>query len=123
MSQVIQFRYKIKRPKLLKNDVFILYSPQKLTFQPGENKIVDMKLNIKFSTNIRGSCKLLLRLSDAGLLLQNCNYLSNNTHLHFEILNSNITQSIEIKSKDEMGYFIPDNIGGEIEYEFVKITA
>ena len=123
MSQVIQFRYKIKRPKLLKNDVFILYSPQNLTFQPGENKIVDMKLNIKFSTNIRGSCKLLLRLSDAGLLLQNCNYLSNNTHLHFEILNSNITQSIEIKSKDEIGYFIPDNIGGEIEYEFVKITA
>ena len=123
MSEVIQFRYKIKRPKLLENDVLILYSPNKLTFQPGENKIVDMKLNIKFSKNIRGSCKLLFRLMDAGLQLENCNYLSDNTHLHFEILNSSITQSIEIKSKDEIGYFIPDNNGKKIEYDYVKITA
>ena len=123
MSEVIQFHYKIKRPKLLENDVFILYSPHRLTFQPGENKIVDMKLNIKFSANIRGSCKLLFRLSDAGLHLQNCNYLSENTHLHFEILNSNLTQSIVIRSKEEIGYFIPDAIGEKIQYEYVKITA
>ena len=123
MSRVIQFRYKIKRPKLLENDVFILYSPHKLTFQPGENKIVDMKLNIQSSTNKTGSCKLLFRLSVAGLQLQNCNYLSDNTHLHFEILNSSLTQSIQIKSKDEIGYFIPDNNGEKIQYEYVKITA
>ena len=123
MSQVIQFRYKIKRPKLLEKDVFILYSPHRLTFQPGENKIVDMKLNIKFSTNISGSCKLLFRLSDAGLQLQNCHYLSENTHLHFEIQNSSLTQSIVIKSQDEIGYFIPNTFGEEIQYEYVKITA
>ena len=120
MSQVIQFRYKIKRPKLLENDVFILYSPQKLTFQPGENKIVDMKLNIKFSTNIRGSCKLLFRLSDAGLQLQNCNYLSDNTHLHFEILNLNITQSIEIKSKDEIDISFQTTLGEKYNTNMLK---
>ena len=108
MSQCIKFYYKIKRPKLLENNVFVIYSPQRLKFEPGEKKMVDMKLNIKFSTDVRGSCRLLFQLSNAGLQLQNSNYLSADTNLHFEILNSNLTQTIEIKSKGEIGYFTPD---------------
>ena len=47
MSQTITFYYnKTKRPKLLENNVFVLYSPQKLKFEPGEKKMVDMKLKI-----------------------------------------------------------------------------
>ena len=122
MSQVIQFYYKIKRPELLENDVFILYSPHKVKFQPGEKKIVDMKLNINFTPNVRGSCRLLFQLTNAGLQLQNSNYLSGNTNLHFEILNSSMTQTIEIRSKSEIGYFIPDCVGSKIQYEYVKLT-
>ena len=120
MLQTIKFRYKTKRPKLLENNVFVLYSPQKLKFEPGEKKMVDMKLNIKFSANITGSCRLLFQLTNFGLYLQNSNYLSGNTNLHFEILNSNMTQTVEIKSRHEIGYFIPDNVGTEIKYEYVK---
>ena len=121
MSESIKFVYKIKRPKLLENNVFVLYSPQRLKFEPGEKKMVDMKLNIKFSTDVRGSCRLLFQLSNAGLQLQNSNYLSADTNLHFEILNSNMTQTIEIKSKGEIGYFTPDYcFGNEIQYEYVK---
>ena len=120
MSQTIKFYYKSKRPKLLENDVFVLYSPQKLKFQPGEKKIVDMKLNIKFPTNVTGSCRLLFQLSNVGLQLQNSNYLSGNTNLHFEILNSNMTQTVEIRSKGEIGYFTPDCVGSDIKYEYVK---
>ena len=120
MSQTIKFHYKTKRPKLLENNVFVLYSPQKLQFEPGEKKIVDMKLNIKFPTNVSGSCRLLFQLSNAGLQLQNSNYLSGNTNLHFEILNSNMTQTLEIKSKGEIGYFTQDCVGPDIKYEFVK---
>ena len=122
MLQTIKFYYKIKRPKLLENNVFVLYSPHKLKFQPGEKKMVDMKLNIKFPTNVRGSCRLLFQLSNAGLQLQNSNYLSADTNLHFEILNSNMTQTVEIKSKGEIGYFTPDCVGTEIQYEYVKQT-
>ena len=122
MSNVIQFYYKIKRPKLLENDVFILYSPQRLKFQPGEKKIVDMKLNIKFTPNVRGSCRLLFQLTNVGLQLQNSNYLSADTNLHFEILNSNMTQTIEIRSRGEIGYFTPDCVGSKIQYEYVKLT-
>ena len=120
-NQTIQFNYKIKRPKLLENNVFVLYSPQRLKFEPGEKKMVDMKLNIKFLTEVRGSCRLLFQLSNAGLQLQNSNYLSADTDLHFEIFNSNLTQTIEIKSKGEIGYFIQDCcFGKEIRYEYVK---
>ena len=122
MLQTIKFHYKIKRPKLLENNVFVLYSPQRLKFQPGEKKMVDMKLNIKFPTNVRGSCRLLFQLSNAGLQLQNSNHLSGNTNLHFEIINSNMTQTVEIRSKGEIGYFTPDCVEAEIKYEYVKET-
>ena len=122
MLQTIKFHYKTKRPKLLENNVFVLYSPQKLKFEPGEKKMVDMKLNIKFSANVTGSCRLLFQLTNAGLYLQNSNYLSGNTNLHFEILNSNMTQTVEIKSRHEIGYFTPDCDGAEIKYEYVKET-
>ena len=121
MEQVIQFYYQSKRPKLLENDVFILYSPQKLEFEPGEKKIVDMKLNIKFPSNVRGTCRLLFQLSNAGLQLQNNNYLCGDAKIHFELVNSNLTRSIEIKSKSEIGYFIPDN-NWKKQYEFVKLS-
>ena len=122
MSQTIKFYYKIKKPKLLENDVFVLYSPQKLKFEPGEKKMVDMQLNIKFSTNLTGSCRLLFQLTNAGLHLQNSNYLSGNTNLHFEIENSNMTQTVKIKNRCEIGYFTPDCVGTEIKYEYVKET-
>ena len=120
MSQTIKFYYKAKRPKLLENNVFVLYSPQKLKFEPGERKIVDMKLNIKFPAGVTGNCRLLFQLANYGLYLQNSNYLTGNTNLHFEILNSNMTQKVEIKSRHEIGYFTPDYVGTEIKYEYVK---
>ena len=120
--RTIKFLYKIKRPRLLENDVFILYSLHKLKFQPGEKKMVDMKLNITFPTDVTGSCRLLFALSNVGLQLQNSNHLSGETNLHFQIHNSNMTQTMEINSKGEIGYFTPDYIGTEIQYEYVKLT-
>ena len=121
MLQTIEFHYKAtKRPKLLENNVFVLYLPQKLKFEPGERKMVDMKLKIKFPPNITGTCRLLFGLANCGLYLQNSNYLTGETNLHFEILNSNLTQKIEIKSRHEIGYFTPDHTGTEIKYKYVK---
>ena len=121
MLQTIKFHYKIKRPKLLENNVFVLYSPQKLKFEPGEKKMIDMKINIEFSTNLTGSCRLLFQLANAGLQLLNSNYLSGNTNLHLEIVNSNMTQTVEI-NRCEIGYFTPDCVGTEIKYEYVRET-
>ena len=81
-----------------------------------------MKLNIKFPANVTGSCRLLLQLTNHELYLQNSNYLSGNTNLHFKIVNLSMTQTVEIKSKHEIGYFTPDCVGTEIKYEYVKET-
>ena len=122
MSHTIKFHFKVKKPMPLDNNVFVLYSPQRLKFKPGEKKMVDMKLNIRFSTNVTGSCRLLFQLANAGLHLQNSNHLSGNTNLHFEIVNSSMTQAVEIKSRGEIGYFTPDCVGTDIKYEYVKET-
>ena len=121
MSQTIKFFYgKTKRPKLLDNNVFVLYSPQKIKLEPGEKKLIDMKLKIRFPTDVTGSCRLLFQLVNNGIQLQNSNYLSGITNLHFEIFNSNMTQTVEIRSRHEIGYFTPDYLGTEMKYQYVK---
>ena len=120
-TPTIKFYYKkIKRPKLLENNVFVLYSPQKLKFEPGEKKIVDMKIKIKFPSNMMGSCRLLFGLSNYGLRLLNSVYLSGETNLHFEILNSSLTQTLQINNRHEIGYFTPNHTGTEIKYKYIK---
>ena len=124
MSQTIEVYYnKTKRPKVLENNVLVLYSPQKLTFEPGQKKRVDMKLKIKLPSTITGSCRLLFGLANHGLYLANNNYLtneSNKMNLHFEILNSNLTQRLQINNRHEIGYFTADHTGTDIKYKFVK---
>ena len=120
-TPTIKFYYKAtKRPKLLENNVFVLYSPQKLKFQPGEKKMVDMKIKIEFSPNTTGNCRLLFGLSNCGLYLLNRSCLPGETNLHFEILNSNLTQTLQINNRHEIGYFTPNHTGTEIKYKYVK---
>ena len=60
-TPTIKFYFKAtKRPKLLENNAFVLYSLQKLKFQPGEKKMVDMKIKIEFSPNTTGNCRCCL---------------------------------------------------------------
>ena len=123
MLKTIEFYYHaIKRPKLLENNVLVLYSPQKLIFQSGEKKVVDMKLKIKLPSTITGSCQLLFQLANHGLYLANNNYLTNETNLHFEIINLNLTQTLQINNKHEIGYFTADHTETEteIKYKYIK---
>ena len=123
MLNTIEFHYKAtKKPKLLENNVLVLYSPQKLIFQPGEKKLVDMKLKIKLPSTITGSCRLLFQLANHGLYLANSNYLTNETNLQLEILNLNLTQTLQINNKHEIGYFTADHTETEteIKYKYIK---
>ena len=117
----IKFYYKkTKRPKLLENNVFVLYSPQKLKFEPGEKKTVNMGIKINFPATTTGSCRLLFGLSNCGLRLLNGANLTGDTYLHFEILNSNFTDRLQINNRQEIGYFVANNTGTEIKYQYVK---
>ena len=121
MLNTIEFHYKAtKKPKLLENNVLVLYSPQKLIFQPGERKLVDMKLKMKLSSTITGSCRLLFQLANRGLYLANGNFLTNETNLHLEILNLNLTQTLQINNRHEIGYFTPNHTQTEVKYKYIK---
>ena len=140
MKIKVKFQYKIKRPKMLDNDVFVIYSPERININPGEKKNINMQLKIFLPKNIEGSCRLLLSLSNQKLKLLNSNLISqkynqnieieeiyqqgNNLppwNLNFEILNGDLTKPVTIRRKQELGYFyLLPNRGEEITYKFEK---
>ena len=78
MEEKIEFIYDktTRRPKRLENNVFILYAPEKIRLQPGELKDVNMKLKLKFSKNIVGTCVLLQTFSNHRLTLFNSDIIA-----------------------------------------------
>ena len=141
-KNIIKFSYKSKnrRPKILENDVFVIYSPEKITLNPGEIKNVNMQLKIFIPKHIQGSCRLLLSLSNQKLKLLNSSLISQEYNqnieiediykkekylppwnLYFELLNGNFTESIKIKNKQELGYFyLINSRGEEITFKYEK---
>ena len=143
-EHIIKFSYnsKIRRPKRLENDVFVIYAPKNITIHPGEIKNINMQLKISLPKHIHGSCRLLLSLSNQKLKLLNSSVISQEYNqnieiedvykkekylppwnLYFELSNGNFTESIKIKNKQELGYFYLMHTRGEeitIKYEKEK---
>ena len=144
MKEKIEFMYDktIRRPKRLENNVFILYTPERIRLQPGEVKEVNMKLKLKISRNIIGTCILLQTFSNHGLKLLNSNTIAQSENnrilqnhltregdnddlppwfLSFELYNKNLNKIFQIRKKQEIGYFIILNDAGkEIRHSFKK---
>ena len=144
MEQKIEFIYDktVRRPKRLENNVFILYAPERIRLQPGEVKEVNMKLKLKISRNIIGTCILLQTFSNHGLKLLNSNTIAQSENnrilqnhldrdedddnlppwfLSFELQNKSLNKIFQIRKKQEIGYFIILNDAGkEIRHSFKK---
>ena len=140
MKMKVKFQYKKRRPKKLENDVFVIYSPERIIINPGEIKNVNMQLKIFLPKNIEGTCRLLLSLSNQKLKLLNSNLISQKYNqnieiqeiyeqgdnlppwnLNFEILNGDLTKTVTIRNKQELGYFyLLSHMGEEITYKFEK---
>ena len=141
-KEIIKIFYQksTRRPKRLENNVFVIYSPEKIELQPGERKDVNMGVKIKFSKNIVGSCAILQSLSNYGLKLLNSstisqefnsnidNFLTLNENddlppwtLIFELFNKSFTRTLQIRKRQEIGYFfITIDRGKEIHSKYVK---
>ena len=144
MEEKIEFIYDktIRRPKRLENNVFILYSPERIRLQPGKVKEVNMKLKLKISRNIVGTCILLQTFSNHGLKLLYSNTIAQSENnrilqnhltregdnddlppwfLSFELYNKSLNKIFQIRKKQEIGYFIILNDAGkEIHHSFKK---
>ena len=86
-KEIVKFFYQksTRRPKILENNVFVIYSPEKIKLQPGELKFVNMRIKIKSSKNIIGSCTILQSLSNYGLKLLNSNTISQEFNSNMQI--------------------------------------
>ena len=96
-KEIIKIFYQksTRRPKRLENNVFVIYSPEKIKLQPGESKVVNMGVKIKFSKNIVGSCAILQSLSNYGLKLLNSGTIS-------QEFNSNIDNFLTLSENDDL---------------------
>ena len=124
-KEIVKFFYQksTRRPRRLENNVFVIYSPEKIKLQPGEVKFVNMRIKIKFSKNIIGSCTILQSLSNYGLKLLNSNTISQEFNsniqnfltiyendlpgwiLTFELFNKNFNRTIEIRKDKKLDIF------------------
>ena len=138
-DNVITFLYKYKKPKKLENDVFVIYSPQRLTIKPGETTHLNMKLKIFLPRYVEGRCTLLLSHSRQKLKLLNSNLITQKYNqnieidniykdgnlpawnLNFELFNGDYTNELTIKNKQELAYFsLLLREGEEMTYKFQK---
>ena len=141
-KKTIKFCYnsKAKRPKRLENNVFVIYSPEKLIIHPGEIKYINMQIKTFLPKRVEGTSKLLLAFSNQKLKLLNSSIISQEFNqnieieeyyekenylppwnLQFELLNGNFTKSIQIKNKQELGYFyLIHEMGEERDFKYEK---
>ena len=85
-KEIVKFYYDktTRRPKRLENNVFVLYSPERIKLQPGESITINMGVKINLSKNIEGSCTILHSLSNYGLKLLNSNTISQENNLNID---------------------------------------
>ena len=78
MDRTVEFIYDrtTRRPRRLKNNVFVLYSPKRTRIQPGEKININIKLKIRMQRNIVGSCTLLQTFDESGIKLLNSQHIS-----------------------------------------------
>ena len=92
---------------------------------------VNMKVKIKFSKNIIGTCILLQKFADYGLKLMNSNSIAQEinanvqNHLNvnendlppwiltFELFNKSLNNIFQIRKKQEISYFMILNAAGK----------
>ena len=135
----IIFKYKFRKPKLLENDVFIIFAPTKIILKPGEIINLHTEIEIYLPKFIEGTFYLLNSHINEVLRLLNSNYISqiNNHNIEIEEIYKNgtnippwnltltlenklLTETLMIKNRMEIGFLNFYNTEGGIKYRFQK---
>ena len=114
------------RPKKLQNNVFVLYTPDRVHLRPGEVKKINVKVKLRLPSDLTGCCTQLQTFSDNGIKLLNSQHIfseSNTASLNqpadlpcsltLEIFNQNMNSIFHLNKKQEVGFFHILNDGGE----------
>ena len=101
-----------RKPRRLENNVFVLYSPERIRLQPGEIKPVNMKIKFRLPNNLVGACTLLPLLWNSNIKLLNSFHVavdgviaSQNQTIDLpyvfalEIQNQNMNMTVQLRKK------------------------
>ena len=101
-----------RKPRRLENNVFVLYSPERIRLKPGEIKPVNMKIKFRLPNNLVGACTLLPLLSNNNIKLSNSFHVAvygviasqnQTTDLPYvfalEIQNQNMNMTLQLRKK------------------------
>ena len=135
--KIVEFIYSnmTKQSKKLQNNVFVLFSPERILLQPGEPIKADMKLSMLLPNQIILACTLLPTFCKNGLKLENCYHIlaDNNTtnfnqpknlplKLQFELVNRSMNTTLSICKRLEIIYITSLNEELEqLEVKYAKI--
>ena len=67
-----------RRPRRLENNVFVLYSRERIKLQPGDIKSINMKVKLRLPNNLVGACTLLPSLSYNNIKILNLLHIATN---------------------------------------------
>ena len=123
-----------RRPRRLENNVFVLYSSERIKLQPGEIKSINMKIKLRLPNKLVGACTLLPSLSYNNIKLLSSSHIaidgvvaSQNQPIGLpyvfalEIQNQNMNRTVQLRKKQELGFFTLLNEGTEnIRHKFMK---
>ena len=129
---IINFKYKFKRPKKLENDVFVIFTPKKIILEPGESTNLNTGIEIYLPRYVEGTAYLLSSLRNQKLQLLNSKCISQKYNCNIEIeeillpwilnlslKNNSLTQKLTI-GKGKPIAFLDLYVGEEIIYKFKK---
>ena len=82
-GRAVEFIYdkSTRRPRRLQNNVFVLYTPERIRLRPSEVKQIDMKIKLRLPSELVGCCTLLPTFSDGGMKLLNSQHISSGSNI------------------------------------------
>ena len=134
---IITFKYKFRKPKQLENDVFVIFTPRRITLAPGEDINLNVGIEISLPKHLEGTVYLLSSLRNQNLQLLNSKCISQKYNHNIEIeeifnrelqpwililnlKNNSLINTLTVGSGKPIAFFNLYNVGEERKYKFKK---
>ena len=134
---VINFSYKFRKPKQLENDVFVIFSPRRITLLPGENINLNVGVEIFLPKCMEGTIYLLSSIRNQNVQLLNSKCISQRYNRNIEIeeiykkelqpwililnlKNNSLIDTLTIGSRKPIAFLDLYNVGEKRKYKFKK---
>ena len=136
---IINFKYKFRKLKQLENDVFVIFTPKKITLAPGEDINLNVGIEISLPKHVEGTTYLLSSLRNQNLQLLNSKCISQKYNRNIEIeeifkkelqpwililnlKNNSLIDNLTIGGGKPIAFLNLYNTGEKRKYKFKKIN-